>query len=46
MGPFDMRGLVPFLLCCGAVLGAVLCGLALAAWRVGWWLWEHIQWVP
>jgi hypothetical protein len=43
---FDFRGVLPFLLFCGAVLGAIGVGIAVALWRLAWWIFQHIQWVP
>jgi hypothetical protein len=43
---FDMRGVIPFLLVCGAFLGAIGVALAVLTIRLAWWAWQHIQWVP
>ena len=43
---FNFRGIVPFLIAVGAALGVVCAALAFGAWRIGWWVWEHVQWVP
>ena len=40
---FDFRGVVPFLLVCGAILGAIGVGIAVALWRLGWWILEHVR---
>jgi hypothetical protein len=41
---FDMRGVVPFLLACGAILGALGLGLAMLLWRGALWILEHVRW--
>lgn len=41
----DFRGVVPFLLFCGAILGAVWIGVAVGLWRLVSWILQHIQWV-
>jgi len=46
MGPIDTRGIVPFFITVGVAFGVVVALLASAAWRFGWWVWEHVQWVP
>jgi len=43
---FNFRGIVPFLIAVGAALGVVCAALAVGAWRIGWWVWEHVQWIP
>ena len=40
---FDFRGVVPFLLFCGAILGAIGFGLALLLWRAALWMLEHVR---
>ena len=40
---FDFRGVVPFLLVCGAILGAIGFGLALLLWRAALWMLEHVR---
>jgi hypothetical protein len=41
---FDFRGAIPFLLFCGAVLGAIGLGLAVLLLRAAWWILEHVRW--
>ena len=41
---FDFRGVVPFLLVCGAILGALGHGLALLLWRAAMWMLDHVRW--
>ena len=40
---FDFRGVVPFLLFCGAILGAIGFGLAMLLWRAALWILEHVR---